>query len=84
MSAPLLLEFSAIDLPSQGKITTYTRTRLIPIYLRTHADEGWKVVSGVGVFSQIAATGGGKSDGSSREREREREREGKRVAERER
>lgn len=84
MSAPLLLEFSAIDLPSQGKITTYTRTRLIPIYLRTHADEGWKVVSGVGVFSQIAATGGGKSDGSSREREGEREREGKRVAERER
>lgn len=82
MSAPLLLEFSAIDLPSQEKITTYIHVHGLSLSIFAHTRTGERGMESriggwgtAGVFSQIAATGGGKSDGSP-ERERESCREG--------
>lgn len=88
MSAPLLLEFSAIDLPSQGKITMYIHVHGLSLSIFAHTrtgERGMESRIGVGwgtagVFSQIAATGGGKSDGSP-ERERERREESCREGE---
>ena len=54
MSAPLLLEFSAIDLPSQEKITTYIQVHGLSLSIFAHTRTGER-----GMESRIGVGYGG-------------------------